>query len=96
MEDSVRGARAGSAHRFDAADEAKAAIESAAGMRTAPRPPDHGRFYLQIYGLEAFAIFVAIIRGDDQDDEKLRRLTKLLNRSTDDLEKAEHNAARVK
>lgn len=52
----------------------------------------HG-FNLTINSLQDFAAFVAIIRGEDIDNDRIKAMTASLNASSEELAKAEANAA---
>lgn len=45
-------------------------------------------FQIYIDNLEDFLIFVDIIKGKDLDEEKLKKLTRILNRDSKELQTA--------
>lgn len=49
-------------------------------------------FKLEITTIEDFSLFVRIIKGEDVNDDEIKKLTKTLNFTTDRLEEAEKGA----
>lgn len=52
--------------------------------------------FIQLDGVEELIMFVAIIRNEDIDSDKIKKLTKDLNKSTDKLEDAVESQSEVK